>query len=87
VTGVGPAVATELENKVHTLETGLAAQEAAMTGAQATRAATRAGMTTTFAATQTGTRAVMGVDSVAVLVGTQRPRTACLELQRGAKTS
>ncbi|MEV6649982.1 hypothetical protein [Streptomyces sp. NPDC051219] len=60
---------SELEGKVQKLETGLAAQEAAMAGAQATQAAAQAGMTSTFAATQTGTWAVMATGSVALLVG------------------
>ncbi|MGW0467797.1 hypothetical protein ACWDX6_21430 [Streptomyces sp. NPDC003027] len=40
-----------------------------MAGAQATHAAARAGMTSTFAATQTGTWAVTATGSVALLVG------------------
>ncbi len=60
---------SELESKVHKLETAMAAQEASMAGAQATQAAAQAGMTSTFAATQTGTWAVMGAGSAALLVG------------------
>jgi hypothetical protein len=40
-----------------------------MAGAQATQAATQAGMTSTFTATQTGTWAVMATGSAALLVG------------------
>jgi hypothetical protein len=56
---------SELEGKIHTLETGLAVQEASMAGAQATRA----GTTSTFTAAHTGTWAVMATGSVALLVG------------------
>ncbi|WP_158943782.1 hypothetical protein [Streptomyces sp. NRRL S-378] len=40
-----------------------------MAGAQATQAATQAGMTSTFGATQAGTWSVMTVGSVALVVG------------------
>ncbi|MFC9584979.1 hypothetical protein ACFVJ8_19385 [Streptomyces yangpuensis] len=60
---------SELESKVHSLETALAVQEATMAGAQATQAATQAGMTSTFGATQAGTWSVMTVGSVALVVG------------------
>ncbi|MFD3762714.1 hypothetical protein [Streptomyces sp. NPDC058622] len=40
-----------------------------MAGAQATQAATQAGMTSTFGATQAGTWSVMAVGSVSLLVG------------------
>ncbi|MFF0052203.1 hypothetical protein [Streptomyces sp. NPDC005498] len=47
----------------------MAAQEASMAGAQAAQAAAQAGMTPTFAATQTRTWAVMATGSVALLAG------------------
>ncbi len=40
-----------------------------MAGAQATQAAAQAGMTSTFAATQTGTWAVMATGSAALVAG------------------
>ncbi|MFD3699597.1 hypothetical protein ACFWUZ_26245 [Streptomyces sp. NPDC058646] len=60
---------SELESKMHALETSLAVQEATMAGAQATQAATQAGMTSTFGATQAGTWSVMAVGSVSLVVG------------------
>ncbi|MFE2914816.1 hypothetical protein [Kitasatospora indigofera] len=52
----------ELESKVHGLETALAVQEANLAGAQAS-------MSSTFAATHTGTWSVMVAGSVALVVG------------------
>jgi hypothetical protein len=60
---------TEVQERIHGLETALAVQTATTAGMGATQAAAQAGMAATAAAAQAGNIAVMAVGSVSLIVG------------------
>jgi hypothetical protein len=59
----------DLKERLHALETAQATQAATTAGMEATQTATTAGMQATQAAAQAGTWAVMGAGSAALIVG------------------
>lgn len=65
----GTAVADEVTERIHSLETAQAVQTATTTGMESTNAATTAGMQATQAAAQAGTWAVMAAGSISLIVG------------------
>ncbi|HVF77673.1 MAG TPA: hypothetical protein VNA28_05205 [Solirubrobacteraceae bacterium] len=65
----GTAVAEEVTERIHTLETAQAVQTATTAGMESTNAATTVGLQATQAAAQAGTWAVMTVGSVSLIVG------------------
>ncbi len=65
----GTAVADEVTERIHSLETAQAVQTATTTGMESTNAATTAGMQATQAAAQAGTWAVMAVGSISLIMG------------------
>ena len=65
----GTAVADEVTERIHALETAQATQTATTSGMESTNAATTAGMQATQAAAQAGTWAVMIAGSVSLIVG------------------
>ena len=65
----GTAVADEVTERIHSLETAQAVQTATTTGMESTNAATTAGLQATQAAAQAGTWAVMTAGSVSLIVG------------------
>ena len=65
----GTAVADEVTERIHALETAQATQVATTTGMESTNAATTAGLQAAQAAAQAGTWAVMIAGSVSLIVG------------------
>lgn len=65
----GTAVADEVTERIHSLETAQAVQTATTTGMESTNAAATAGMQATQAAAQAGTWAVMTAGSISLIVG------------------
>ncbi len=59
----------DLKERIHALETAQATQAASAAGVEATNAATTAGMQAAQAAAQAGTWAVMGVGSLSLFLG------------------
>lgn len=60
---------TDLEARVHSLETAQAVQTAVQAGAEATQAAVQAGAATTNAAAHAGVVAMVAAGSVSLIVG------------------
>ena len=60
---------TDLAERLHTIETSLAVQEAVQAGAQATQAAVQAGAATTNAGAHAGTIAMVATGSISLIVG------------------
>ena len=60
---------TQIEERLHAVETAQAAGAATLAGAQATQAAAQAGSSATMAAMQAGTMATMVAGSVGLIVG------------------
>ena len=65
----GSKGSSEIQERIHGLETALAVQTAATAGMEATQAAVQAGLASTAAAAQAGNIAVMAVGSVSLIVG------------------
>ena len=60
---------SEIQERIHALETAQAVQAATTAGMEATQAAVQAGMASTAAAAQAGNMAVMAVGSVSLIIG------------------